>query len=208
MQFLEELDDGFGANGADDFLEFDSLFAKRAARGAVDDEEERPEAIEARGYRRGFAEGEAQTAERYAALLRERETEFEARLGEERVRLTEALAERTTRLIQDEIHRCESVIGEQVAMLLMPLLETQLVEQSLNEIRDLVRRLLIETPDAHLKISGPADLIEAMRTALGENGLHASVQETRDLEIRVEVDQVVVESRVRKWIERLREVMQ
>lgn len=207
MHFLEELDGGPEmAAEAGTVLEFDSLFATRTRPSPVE-EAENTEFIEAAGYDRGFADAEAQTRKRYEARLRELGAESEARLESARARWTETVAADSARLIRQEIHRCECAIGEQVARLLLPLLDAELTRKSVEEIRDLVRRLLVETPDSHLRISGPGDLADAMRAALGENGLHATVQESDALELRVEIDQIVVESRVTKWIERLREVM-
>ncbi len=205
VHFLEELD-GDLVMPADyaGGLEFDSLFVSRPSQEAAG-EPEAPEFIEAAGYDRGFAEAQAKTIECYEALLREREAAFEERLAAERQRWAETTAAESARLIKDEIYRCECAIGNEVARLLLPLIGEQLTQRSINEIRDLVRRLLTESPEAHLRISGPRDLVEAMREALGENGLHASVQESDTLELRVEIDQVVVESRVSKWIERLQE---
>lgn len=208
MHFLEELD-GDLRMPADHAaaMEFDSLFAKSAPQ-IPDSEPETPEFIEATGFHRGFAEAKANTVEHYEALLRDQEAAFEARLAAERQRWADATAAESVRLIQDEIYRCECAIGSQVGRLLMPLIGAQLTQRSVDEIRDLVRRLLTETPESHLRISGPRDLVEAMRAALGENGLHASVQESDALELRVEIDQVVVESRVTEWIERLQEAVQ
>lgn len=207
MHFLEELDGGPEmAAEAGAVLEFDSLFVTRS-RAAPVKEVESPEFIEAAGYDRGFADAEAQTRKHYEARLRELQAEFGARLESERARWTGAVAAESAQLIRDEIHRCECAIGEEVARLLLPLLETELTRKSVEEMRDLVRQMLAETPDSHLRISGPGDLTEAMRAALGENGLHATVQESGSLELRVEIDQIVIESRISKWIERLREVM-
>src|SRR5690606_19396589 len=105
-----------------------------------------PEFIEAAGYDRGFAEAQAKTIERYEALLREREAAFEERLAAERQRWAETTAAESARLIKDEIYRCECAIGNEVARLLLPLIGEQLTQRSINEIRDLVRRLLTESP--------------------------------------------------------------
>jgi hypothetical protein len=207
VHFLEELDGGPEADAdGGTVLEFGSLFASRTRSEPVEPTET-PEFIEAAGYDRGFADAQEQMRARYEAMLREREKAFEARLESERARWTEAFADQSARLIKDEIHRCEYAIGDQVARLLLPVIETQLTRKSVEEMRDLVRRLLTDAPDAHLRISGPRNLTEAMRDALGENGLHATILESESLELRIEVDQVVVESRVTKWIERLREVL-
>lgn len=208
VHFLEELDGDLAlATDQGAGLEFNNLFASRPPVETAN-EPEAPEFIEAAGYHRGFAEAQTRTAEQYEALLREREAAFEERLAAERQRWAETTAAEGVRLIKEEISRCECAIGNEVVRLLMPLIGEQLTRRSVNEIRDLVRRLLTESPEAHLRISGPHDLVEAMRAALGENGLHASVQETDTLELRVEIDQVVVESRVTKWIERLQEAVQ
>lgn len=205
--FLEELDAGHDGSDAGEVLEFDSLFAA-INRKSCTVLPQTPERIEAEAYQRGFAEGESKAAERYETLLREREAEFEARLEAERARWTETVANQTARLIQDEIKRCECAIGEEVARLLLPLIETRIAQRAVEEMRDLVRRLLTEEPDSRLRISGPSDLVNAMQTALGEDGLPASVSKSDDLNLRVEIDQLVVELRVAAWIDRLREVMQ
>lgn len=207
VNFLEELDGGFEP-GTDDgeVIEFDNLFAVRASE-AVESKTETLEFVEAAGYSRGFSEAQASVANKYEALLKEKTEAFEAQLAAERAQWVERSADQSVHLIKEEIQRCETAIGEQVARLLLPLIETQLAEQSVREIRDLVRRLLAEAPEAHMKISGPGGMVEAMRMALGENGLHASVQESDVLELRVEIDQVVIESRVSKWVERLREAI-
>lgn len=208
MHFLEELDGGPEPEAeAGAVLEFNSLFATRTD-AKPENPADTPEFIEAAGYDRGFSAAQSQVRARYEALLREREAAFEARLESERMRWTEALAEQSARLIKDEIRRCECAIGDQVARLLLPVIEAELTRKSVQEMRDVVRQLLTDSPESHLRISGPRELTEAMRMALGENGLHATILEAEDLELRVEVDQVVVESRVSKWIESLREVVE
>src|SRR5690606_19030325 len=101
--------------------EFNSLFASHAPE-IFESEPETPEFIEAAGYHRGFAEAQANTVDHYEALLREREAAFEERLAAERQHWAEAAAAESVHLIQDEIHRCECAIGNQVGRLLMPLI--------------------------------------------------------------------------------------
>lgn len=207
VSFLEELDGGFEPKTDDgEVIEFDNLFAVRASETA-ESKNETLEFVEAAGYSRGFSEAQSSVAQKYEALLKEKTEAFQAELAAERAQWAERSADQSVLLIKEEIARCETAIGEQVARLLLPLVETQLAQGAVREIRDLVRRLLAESPEAHMRISGPSTMVEAMRTALGENGLHASVQESDVLDLKVEIDQVVIESRVSKWVERLREAI-
>lgn len=209
VSFLEELDGGgFGPTAEDgEVIEFDNLFTTRSSEKA-ESQTETLEFVEAAGYSRGFSEAQVSVAKNYESLLKAKTEEFEAQLAAERVQWAERYADQSVTLIKEEIQRCETVIGEQIARLLLPLIEDQLAQRSVSEIRDLVRRLLAQAPESHLKISGPGAMVEAMRTALGENGLHASVHESDALELRVEIDQVVIETRVSEWVERLREAIQ
>lgn len=133
------------------------------------------------------------------------QAEFDARLADARaawaVEEGNVLAVQIREAIGDLEHR----IGDTVAHVLTPFLDSEIRAKAVTDLCALVRTRLGGAPGAAVRISGPPDLLEAMRAGLGERPGLAFAQEEGP-EIRVVADDTLMETQLAAWSERLRSI--
>ncbi|MFG1397343.1 hypothetical protein [Roseixanthobacter pseudopolyaromaticivorans] len=131
--------------------------------------------------------------------------EFDARLAGARADWARDEGEVLARQIHEAIGVLERSIGDTVAHVLTPFLEPEIRAKAVTDLCALVRTRFAGGPGAAVRISGPKDLLEAMRTGLGEMpGL--AFEEEDGPEIRVVAGDTLMETQLAAWSERLRTI--
>ena len=136
-----------------------------------------------------LAEERRQIEERHAAELAERERRWREETGRE-------LGER----IDEGLRRLEQALAEQLADILRPLMEEAARRMALERLGEEVRRMLAAEGGLKVRISGPVEMLEAMRERLGEDA-DGVVMEPDETQARLvaHVDDTVIETRIGEW---------
>ena len=118
---------------------------------------------------------------------------------------TREQADRLADVIREASAELEERLSAAIAPILVPLLEASVAQRALEDLRTLMVPLLEREDRPVLKISGPADLVEALREKL--NDPPACVFEASDQpDVRVVAGETVLETQIRDWVERLRQM--
>jgi hypothetical protein len=152
---------------------------------------------------RGQEEGRAAAEAEYRAAQQTQREEFEQRLASERRGWVEregtVLAEGVLAAMRD----IEGRIAESAARVLQPFLTAQLQRQVMDELVAAVQALVSKDASASLEICGPKDLVDAMRERLAGTAANATFSASDVPDVRVTVDQTVVQSRLAAWCARI-----
>ncbi|MFG1425756.1 hypothetical protein [Roseixanthobacter glucoisosaccharinicivorans] len=133
------------------------------------------------------------------------QAEFDARLAEARAAWAREEGEVLAQHLQKAVGELEHRISDTVAHVLTPFLDTEIRAKAVTDLCALMRTRLAGASGAAVRISAPADLLEAMRVGLGERPGLAFVEEAGP-EIRVVADDTLMETQLAAWSERLRPI--
>lgn len=161
---------------------------------------------------------ERRVAEAVAAVRTEERADAEWQL-------TEALAEQARSLraeheaarkawIEEQSDRIANAVDERFAMLgeqlgvaaaraLRPFLVERLVDRSIDDLADSVRRLMTDGTTPAMEIAGPADLLERLAEKLGDHAAAIAFRPDNRADIVVTAGETLIETRLREWVARL-----
>jgi hypothetical protein len=155
-------------------------------------------------YQRGMYEGYAAALAEYEQRLSDEKNKFSAELGEMRQNL---LNETATKLASDIVeagNQLEAKIAGVTARILEPLISGVMQKQAIATFVEKLSSLAADSRRPALRISGPSDLIELVRSKLGVRSIAVELRTELVTEVSVIVDQVVLESQVKVWADRLK----
>lgn len=174
----------------------------RGAVTAAEDDEGAKEQIEA-AYARGLEEGKTAA-----------EAEAEVRLEEQKVALEQSLAASRESWCREEgaqiAEQVKSAIGdleERIAHatehVLRPFMMQAVREKAVAELRTTLQQLVAMSPGITLEISGPEDLLEAVRAGLSESVATMSCVANDACDVQVKAGASVVETRIAAWLQQI-----
>lgn len=153
---------------------------------------------------RGFDNGLAAAREEYEAKLEEVRLDFERQLKEERARWSEEESARLADDLQVALCALESRLADDLAGVLVPLIDTMLAAKAVSEIEGAVQNILSQERQPFFKVSGREDLLEALRVRLAQ--VEASFEFTSKegaTGVTLAVGDTIVEAELKAWSERL-----
>lgn len=161
----------------------------------------------------GRAEALAEAAEAHEAQMRSAIAAMEQRLDEARARWASEEGRAIATEIRAELEKVERRIGAAVAHILRPVLADAIRKRAMSELADWIR-LALGREAPVISISGPADLVGALKNALGDLSSAISDAPPRaesapaqiSPEVRVVIDQAVIESQIGAWAASLEQI--
>lgn len=151
----------------------------------------------------GRREGEARAAQAADQALVAQAEAHAGMLVAERRRWAETEASVLAAAFAERFQILEGRLAQSTARALLPFLADGLRREALRELQEIVAPLTEDGRYAAVSISGPEDLVSALAAHLG---LAAATLVTRfdaGPDVRVQVDDTVIETRLRAWGERL-----
>jgi hypothetical protein len=156
-------------------------------------------------FAEGFEKGKA------AAIA-----ELDARLEEQRATLVaQAAAERqawvgqTAGAVADQLaaglRSLEASIADTAARILEPFLGAELRKQAIADLVGHLDVLLTKDPGVALSMSGPEELLEALRRRVPANAGQLMLVPSKDVDVRICVGQTILETRLRAWMAKIEE---
>ena len=150
---------------------------------------------EARGREQGLAEARA---EALAALEAEREA-FAASLAEERAKWCESEADRLSSAFTAALSALDADLTQRIGRLLVPVLTDALRRRAMDELAVSLGRLLADPGHAVIRVSGPEDLLDALREKLGPLAGPVTFEPGDAPEVAVVADRTVMETQLAAW---------
>jgi hypothetical protein len=163
---------------------------------AADDLDGRIEAARAEGRRAG----EAAALARFEVELADERRRSEAELAAARSRWA---AEEGARFVE-ELRALEARLAEGVAEVLAPLLPELARARIVDDLAATMKTLLKPGGVSALQVSGPVDLLDALREKLGDTGSAIEYWPAGGPDIRVTADHTLIETGFGAWLDRLR----
>ena len=161
-------------------------------------------------YQKGVAAGRAQERQEIETQTAELSIDFERRLEEVKSRFSKALAEQLADEVRVGIERARLAISTHVATALVPVLRTSVTKIAIASFVDELNEMVELTEGMAIDVACPRELVEPVREALGEamGRRGAPAGSVRCIpgdvaEVRVKVNDTVIETRLADWLSRL-----
>lgn len=155
-------------------------------------------------YQRGVSEGYATARAEYEQKLHDETSRYDARLGEERRDLLNETAARIANDIAEVGNQLEAKIAGVAARILEPFIFGAVQKQAVASFVEKLSSLTSDSRRPVLRISGPSELIELVRSKLGVRSIAVELRVEPVAEISVLVDDVVLETQMKIWADRLK----
>lgn len=156
-------------------------------------------------HAKGLEEGKAAVKAEFSAKLEHHRSLMEQRLVEERQAWVAGEAEQTIARLEAGLRDMETQIADAVARILKPFLAAEVHRQAVTEIAALVRSLVSSREGMKLEISGPGDLLDALRDRLNGTATGITFVPGQGIELRVVADNTVLETCIGAWMARIEE---
>lgn len=154
-----------------------------------------------------YARGEAAARIAAEAEREQKLAEAMAHAGQqhatERARWASEQADELAARLTSAVATLEARIAEMVGRVLTPFLTSQLRSRSVEALAESIGTLLSGGSNPALRISGPDDLLSALRDRLGASPLAIEWETNGQAEVTVLADDSVIETEIQSWMERL-----
>ncbi len=168
----------------------------RKAAVAVDATRSDAQAAITEAYQRGVCDGRgkalAEWTEQQLALARGD--------AQDRARQMQRLAADLSRQFATGLDRIGTTIGDMLADLLQPVLAHSIQAAALAALRQNVQDCLAGRPGLTVIVTGPEDLLKTLRPALVDTRHDIQFKLAEEPEVRVVIDQLLLETRIGDWI--------
>jgi hypothetical protein len=158
----------------------------------------------AESHARGFAEGKAAAEAEFAARFEAQHQDFEQRLAMARQGWAAAEGNALGEALLRAVSEVETRLAETTARVLRPFLETKIREAAVAELVTTIEAILTRDKAAQVEITGRDDLLDVVRARLAGK-VQATYASSEAGDIRVTIDQTVLETRLGAWMAAIEE---
>lgn len=147
------------------------------------------------GYSAAMAELQQQHKAKEDALLANHAQEIaalEAKLGE-------AMAQQIAQNARSQIDENCQVISQEVGQILSHVVSSELMNQSVHQLQDLIREAFVDDEMAQVRIEGPQVLVDKIQDAFGDDFAKIDVNTNENTELSVEIDQTLMVTKLNDW---------
>jgi hypothetical protein len=159
----------------------------------------------------GFASGEAAARAALEAAVVGLGEQHARELAAAREAWVRGEADKLAHQLAARLEDLETRIADATARVLAPLLQAEVARQAIADLNSELARLLANAADVSVSISGPEDLLEALRVRLADQlaGKTVSVdyRQSEGTDVRIVAGQTVLESRLGVWAAKIREAL-
>lgn len=150
-------------------------------------------------YARGIEEGRLASDADAEARIEELKAGMERSLAATRQAWCEEQGPQIALAITSAIREMEDSVAQSVASVLRPFLAQAVREKAIGALRTLLQDLLASTPDVRLEVSGPEDLLAAVRASLPTQSAVTYVA-SEGVDVQVKAGASVIETRIAEWL--------
>ena len=189
----------FGADG--------DARAPRAGGAPVQNDSAAAAAKVDEAFARGIDDGRAAAESEFETKLEEQRAEFAAQLAAERQEWAAGTGEELANRLLAAVQEFESRVAETTARILKPFLAVELRRQAIEELQSSLDMLMATDSGVSLSISGPADVLEALRGQLSGKAATVTYTPSDDCDVRIVAGPAVLETRLKGWMAKLDEAI-
>lgn len=158
-------------------------------------------------FARGIDDGRAAAESEFETKLEEQRAEFAAQLVAERQEWAAGTGEELANRLLAAVQEFESRVAETTARILKPFLAAELRRQAIEELQSSLDMLMATDSGVSLSISGPADVLEALRGQLSGKTATVTYTPSDDCDVRIVAGPAVLETRLKGWMAKLDEAI-
>ena len=125
-------------------------------------------------------------------------------LTEERDKLLNDTAAKIARDIAEIGNQLETKIAAVTARVLEPFISSAVQKKAVASFVEQLSSLTSDTRRPTLRISGPSDLLELVRSKLGVRSIAVELRATQGAEVSIIVDELVLETQLKLWVDRMK----
>jgi hypothetical protein len=159
-------------------------------------------------FERGRTEGYAAALAEYEQRLHAEKEAWNVQLDEERYGIRIETAARIAGDIEAVGNQLEAKIAAVVARILEPLISSAVQKQAVASFVEQLSTLASDIRRPVLRITGPSELLDIVRSKLGVRAISVELRVAPVTEVSMTLDQLVMESQVKLWTDRLRFAVQ
>lgn len=160
------------------------------------------------GYERGLAEGYAVAKAEFEKKLEQEKQSLADQIVEERQKLLNETATKLAADVTEAGNELQSKIAGVAARILEPMILNVAQRQAVNNFIDHLSSIATDVRRPVLRLTGPADLLELIRTKLGVRAIAIELRPGPEVEASITIDQVVLETQLQAWTDRLKMAIQ
>lgn len=133
------------------------------------------------------------------------EREFQEQLAGAEVTFLEQTGARISAQLDEGLKTIESDLSGSLAAVLVPLIEVNMRERAVSAFASEIERLTMGYEGITAKISGPSHLLDVLRNRPGFDLTRFSLSEANQAELSLRLDDTVIETRLGRLIDSLRD---
>jgi len=155
-------------------------------------------------YQRGKSEGHAAALAEFEEKLADEKARLSAELAAERQSLIDEAAATIARGLVDAGTQLEARIAGVTARVLEPFIASEVQKQAVAAFVEHLASLASDVRRPLLRVTGPVALLDVVRSKLLERSIPADLRVGATAEVSVIVDEVVIETQIKRWGEQLK----
>lgn len=152
-------------------------------------------------YARGVEQGKTAADAGIAALIEEQNAASEQGFAAARKSWCEEEGPRLAEQIRRAIAEMENRIAESAERVLKPFLAQAVRTEAIGRLRAIVQELIGTNPGMTLEVSGPEDLLDAVRSSLQHSAVTVSYVANDACDVQIKAGASIVETRIAAWLE-------
>lgn len=151
-------------------------------------------------HARGVAEGRAAALGEHEAATQANAAAFDQKLVSERQAWAAEQGDRLAAQISAGLETVERRISDLVSETLKPILREQIRVRAVEELSRSLALMLSKGEYAKIAVSGPADLVDRMKTAIAPDHAGLSFAEAAGVEVTVSADDTILATQIEAWV--------
>lgn len=151
-------------------------------------------------YARGVEDGKAAVEAEFVAKLEEQKAASEQTMATSREAWSLEEGARIAEQFKKAVSDMEGRIADSTERVLRPFLEQAIRAQAIVELRATLQELVGKTAGITLEISGPEDLLAAVRASLPESITMVSYIANEACDVQVKAGASILETRIAAWL--------
>jgi hypothetical protein len=183
-------------------VNFESVFADPPAEDTALITEKTEQLIQD-AYAQGKADAELELASRHAENIEHIQMEFNEHLLAEKQRWIEDESIKISAEFQNALTHMQIEFGKLVCRALTPFLKKKISAMALSQTEELLISALDGREKVHLKISGPDDLVAALKTKTFTENATFEMNENTEAEVQASCDEFAITTQINFWLHKL-----
>jgi flagellar biosynthesis/type III secretory pathway protein FliH len=151
-------------------------------------------------HAKGIAEGRKAAEEQAAAQLEQQQAESQQALAAAREAWTAEAGPRISEQIVSAISQMEQRIADAAERVLRPLMVDAVRAEAIRQLRAILQDLIRSSPDLALQVTGPEDLLDAVRAGIPDSVKTVSYVVSTTTDVQIKAGSSLVETSIGTWL--------